>query len=75
MFKTDFAKEPERPSAAAAIGTAVYHAVGFNTSCEQVVFVDPKTFKLNPGLRFTALDGITKDFDDTALHNVFAQAV
>jgi hypothetical protein len=75
MFKTDFAKEPERPSAAAAIGTAIYHNVGFNTSCEQVLFVDPKTFKLTPGLKFTANDGVTKPFDDKALQKVFGEAV
>lgn len=75
MFKTDFAKEPERPSAAAAIGTAVYHAVGFNTSCEQVLFVDPKLLTLTPGLKFTANDGVTKPFDDKALQRVFGEAV
>jgi hypothetical protein len=75
MFKTDFAKEPERPSAAAAIGTAIYHSVGFNTSCEQVLFVDPRVLKLTPGLKFTANDGITKPFDEKALHRVFGEAV
>ncbi|MBX3228423.1 MAG: hypothetical protein KIT84_07210 [Labilithrix sp.] len=75
MFKTDFKKEPERPSAAAAIGTAAYHAVGFNTSCEQVLFVDPKVFKLMPGLKVTANDGVTRPFDEAALEKVFGEAV
>lgn len=74
MFKTDFLKEPERPSAAAAIGTAIYHAVGFNTSCEQVVYVDPKVFALEPGLTFTANDGVTRPFDEAAFERVIREA-
>ncbi|HVJ92396.1 MAG TPA: hypothetical protein VM580_21495 [Labilithrix sp.] len=74
MFKTDFIKEPERPSAAAVIGTALYHAVGFNTSCEQVVYVDPKVFELKPGLVVTANDGVTRPFDQRALDKVISEA-
>lgn len=74
MFKTDFVKEPERPSAAAVIGTALYHAVGFNTSCEQVVYVDPTVFELKPGLAVTANDGVTRPFDKTALDKVINEA-
>ena len=74
MFKTDFANEPERPSAAAAIGTALYHAVGFNTSCEQVVYVDPTVFELKPGLKVSANDGVTRPFDKAALDKVINEA-
>jgi hypothetical protein len=74
MFKTDFLKEPERPSAAAAIGTAIYNAVGFNTSCEQVLYVNPKVFDLKPGLTVTANDGITRPFDKQALDKVINEA-
>ena len=74
MFKADLKEEPERPSAASAIGAAIYHAVGFNTSCEQIVYVDPKRMKLTPGLKFTANDGVTRAFDDKALAKVLAEA-
>jgi hypothetical protein len=74
MFKTDFLKEPERPSAAAVIGTAIYHAAGFNTSCEQVVYVDPNVFELKPGLKVTANDGVTRPFDKAALDKVIDEA-
>jgi hypothetical protein len=75
MFKTDFAKEPERPSAAAAIGTAAYYAAGFNTSCEQVLYAPASMFKLLPGLKVTANDGVTRPFDEAALARVYEQAV
>jgi len=41
----------EGPSAAAVIGLAVYHAVGFATSCEQAVRFRPSLLTLRPGLR------------------------
>jgi hypothetical protein len=74
MFKTDSQKEPERPSAASAIGAAVYHAVGFHTSCEQIVYFDRKLVHLKPGLEFTRNDGVTRPFDEPALDEVFAEA-
>jgi hypothetical protein len=74
MLKTDTAEQPERPSAASAIGAAIYHAVGFNTSCEQVIFVDPRALSLTPGLKVTDNTGVTKPFDQAALAGVLAQA-
>jgi hypothetical protein len=73
MFKADLKEEPERPSAASAIGAAIYHAVGFNTSCEQIVYVDPKKMRLTPGLTFTANDGVTRAFDEKALERVIGE--
>jgi hypothetical protein len=74
MFKSDSKNQPERPSASSAIGAAVYHAVGFHTSCEQIVYVRKDALKLTPGLRFTANTGVTKDFDAKALDKVFEEA-
>lgn len=75
MFKTDFEKEPERPSAAAVIGTVVYHAAGFNTSCEQILYADRSAFKLTPNLTVTANDGVTRPFDQPALEKLLSKAV
>jgi hypothetical protein len=74
MFKTDSKEQPERPSAASAIGAAIYHAVGFHTSCEQIVYVRKDALALTPGLRFTANTGVTKEFDAKALDKVFEEA-
>ena len=73
MLKSD-APVPERPSAAAVIGAAVYHAVGFNTSCEQVVFIKQSAFTLTPGLTVTDNTEKTRPFDATALQKVFDEA-
>jgi hypothetical protein len=74
MLKTDIKEQPERPSAASAIGAAIYHAVGFNTSCEQIVYFDPKVFTLKPGLTVTDNSGVEKPFDEAALAKVLEQA-
>src|SRR5262249_44219029 len=42
LFKNDAPNQPERATAASAIGAAIYDAVGFNTSCEQVIYFDRK---------------------------------
>jgi hypothetical protein len=74
MLKTDTQEQPERPSAASAIGAAIYHAVGFHTSCEQVIFVNRQALSLQSGLKVTDNSGITKPFDQAALDHVLAQA-
>ena len=73
MIKTDSKEQPERPSAASVIGSTVYHVAGFNTSCEQIIYVRPSVFKLKPGLKFADNSGVEKPFDDAALKHVLEQ--
>jgi hypothetical protein len=75
LLKTDSKEQPERPTAASAIGAAMYHAVGFNTSCEQIVYFDPKVLSLKPGLKATDNTGVTRAFDQKRLQWVLDQAV
>jgi hypothetical protein len=74
LFKADVPEAPERPSAASAIGAAIYDAVGFNTSCEQIVYFKPSVLKLAPGLTFEDNSGIVRPFDQKALEKVLASA-
>ena len=60
----------ERPTAASVIGAAAYNAVGFNTSCEQVLYVKRSIFKLAPGLRATNNSGVEKAFDQAELDKI-----
>jgi hypothetical protein len=60
----------ERATGASVIGAAAYNAVGFYTSCEQVIYIKPSVLKLTPGLRFTDNSGIEKSFDQKALDAV-----
>jgi hypothetical protein len=72
MFKSDD-PVPERPSAASVIGATVYHAVGFYTSCEQIVYFDPRLLKLKPGLSYTANFGGEQPFDQATLDALLAK--
>jgi hypothetical protein len=74
LFKTDPKGQPERATAASVIGAAAYDAVGFFTSCEQVVYFKPSVLKLTPGLRYENNSGIERDFDQAALDSVLSEA-
>ena len=74
MLKNDAPGQPERATAASAIGAAVYHAVGYNTSCEQIVLFDRKLLQLSPGLTVTDNSGLTRPFDPAALDHVLSEA-
>jgi hypothetical protein len=74
LLKTDSFMQPERPTAASAIGAAIYHAVGFNTSCEQIVYFNPNILKLEPGLIATDNSGVPRPFNEKALAAVLKEA-
>jgi hypothetical protein len=74
LLKADTPEQPERSSAASVIGMAVYHAVGFNTPCEQVVYLRPSQLTLKPGLTVTGNTGSTHAFDAKALAQVLASS-
>jgi hypothetical protein len=72
MLKADDEGKPERASAAAVIGAAIYHVLGFNTSCEQIVVLRKAQLKLKEGLKVVDNDGISHPFDDKALDKALA---
>jgi len=73
MFKADVASQPEMQTAASVVGAAIFHAAGFNTACEQVVYFRRSLLKLTPGLhyRHSTVEDL-KDFDEKALDQVLA---
>ena len=73
LFKAD-TDSPERPTAASVIGAAAYHAVGFNTPCEQIVYFRPALLSLKPGLKYKGNLGGEHDFDRAALDKVLSVA-
>jgi hypothetical protein len=74
LLKGETPGQPERPSAASVIGAAVYAAVGFNTSCEQIVYVRPSLLKLAPGLTHKGNFGTTEPFDQKAVDKILADS-
>jgi len=74
LFKGEPTDQPERPSAASAIGAAVYHLAGYNTSCEQIVYFKPSLLKLLPGLTTGTNFGGDKPLDRKALDKILADS-
>jgi len=74
LLKGELPEQPERPSAASAIGAAVYSDVGFNTSCEQVVYFRPSLLKLTPGLTHKGNFGGTEPFDQKVVDKILADS-
>jgi hypothetical protein len=74
MLKTDPETEPERATGATAIASRIYHAVGYYSACDTVVYFRPSLLKLKPGLTVTNNQGITKPFDEAALASILKQA-
>lgn len=74
FLKADPADQPERASAASVIGALLYHAAGFEVTCEQIVYVRRGQLRLTPGLVTTDNTGARRPFDDRALAAVLASA-
>jgi hypothetical protein len=72
LFKADDEGKPERASAASVIGAAVYDALGFRTSCEQIVTFRKRQLVLAPGLEVVDNSGVTHPFDQAALDKALA---
>ena len=74
LFKGEPPDQPERPSAASVVGAAVYDAVGFNTSCEQIVYFRASLLKLTPGLTHKGNFGGTEPFDQKVVDKILADS-
>lgn len=74
MLKLDTKSEPERATGATAIASRIYHAMGYWSACDTVVYFRPSLLKLKPGLKVTDNTGVTRPFDKKALEEVLANA-
>jgi hypothetical protein len=74
MLKTDPVEEPDRATGATSVSSRIYHAVGYYSPCDSVVYFRPSLLKLKPGLRVTNNQGVTKAFDQAALEKILHSA-
>lgn len=74
MLKTDPETEPDRATGATAIASRIYHAVGYYSACDTVVYFRPSLLKLKPGLTITNNEGTTYAFDRQRLAGILKQA-
>jgi hypothetical protein len=74
MLKTDPETEPDRATGATAVASRIYHALGYYTACDTVVYFRPSLLKLEPGLTVTNNQGVTSPFDQARLDKILKQA-
>jgi len=74
MLKTDPESEPDRATGATAVASRIYHALGYYSACDSVVYFRPSLLKLKPGLTVTNNEGVTSPFDQARLDSILKQA-
>ncbi len=74
MLKTDPETEPDRATGATAIASRIYHATGYYSACDSVVYFKPSLLKLAPGLTVTNNEGTTSAFDQARLDGILKRA-
>ncbi|MDB4943331.1 MAG: hypothetical protein JWP97_2865 [Labilithrix sp.] len=70
MLKSDPEGEGERATGATAIATRIYHALGWWSPCDSVVYFKPSSLKLKEGLQVTDNTGVTRKFDAAMLKKI-----
>jgi len=74
MLKADQAVEGEKATGATAIAARLYHAAGWWTVCDTVVYLPKSLLKLTPNLAFSDNSGVKRIFDEAALEKVLGGA-
>ena len=74
LLKSDIAEERERATGATAIAARLYHAAGWWSACDSVVYLRRSLFSLKPGLTATDNTGATRPFDQAALDKLLSSA-
>lgn len=74
LLKADEEKHPERATGATAIATRLYHAAGYFTGCDTVIYIRPSLLRLKEGLTFTDNTGVMRAFDQARLDKMLEAA-
>jgi hypothetical protein len=74
MLKADQAVEGEKATGATAIASRLYHAAGWWTVCDTVVYVPRRLLKLTPNLEYADNSGVKQKFDQAKLDSVLGAA-
>jgi hypothetical protein len=74
LLKADLAIEGEKATGATAIASRLYHAAGWWTACDSIVYFSPTLLKLSPKLIYSDNSGVEKTFDQQALDKILEGA-
>lgn len=75
LMKPDGETQPERSSAADAIGSAVFHAAGYFTPCNRVVYVARTDLVLDPEAILRRTDGTERPLTDEDVDEMLSHAL
>ena len=70
LLKVDERGHPERATGADAIATRMYHAAGYWTGCDRVVYARRDILKLQPNLHYADNSGIQRPFGQKELDEI-----
>ncbi len=74
LLKADEGDHPERATGATAIATRLYHAAGYWTGCDSVVYVRRSLLRLTPGLKYSDNTNVRRSFGEKQLARVLKGA-
>ncbi|MFO0616335.1 MAG: hypothetical protein U0414_27330 [Polyangiaceae bacterium] len=74
MLKADAEGEGEKATGATSIASRLYHAAGWWTACDTIVYVDKSWLRLEPGLDYADNTGTKMPFDDGKLQAILDSA-
>lgn len=74
LVKFDGTTQGVRPTAADVIGSRIYHAAGFYTPCNRVVYFDRKILQIDPEAKGENADGDEEPLTQRHLDKVFSKA-
>ncbi|MEM6955384.1 MAG: hypothetical protein AAF645_06830 [Myxococcota bacterium] len=73
LLKFDSTLQPERATAADVLGTRIYHAAGFHTPCNRIVFFDRSVLRIDEGATYES-GGEERPMTWEYLEPIFAKA-
>jgi hypothetical protein len=74
LVKVDDPREGEKASGATAIATRLYHAAGWWSACDTVIYIDRSWLKLKPGLTYADNGHVKRPFDEPKLDQLLENA-
>lgn len=74
LLKVDEKDHPERATGADAIATRIYHAAGYWTGCDQIVYAKRDVLELEPNLEYADNSGIRRPFGEKELSELLGGA-
>lgn len=74
LLKVDEKDHPERATGAAAIATRIYHAAGYWTGCDSVIYAKKENLTLLPNLQYADNSGIKRPFGQKELDSLLEGA-